>query len=120
MAVQIHHVNILTTDLERTIAFYTDAIGLANGWRPNFGFPGAWLYDDARPVVHLNLVSDRSQNADGAVSHVAFAYETLDPILARLDRLKLSYSQPTPVPGTDIRQCFIRDPNGVVVELQGP
>lgn len=120
MAVQIHHVNILTTDLEGTIAFYKDAVGLTNGWRPDFGFPGAWLYDDARPVVHLNLVSEPSQNAEGAVSHVAFAYEALDPILARLDRLKLSCSQPKLVPGTEIRQCFVRDPNGVVVELQGP
>lgn len=120
MPVQIHHVNILTADLEGTIAFFTDAIGLTNGWRPDFGFPGAWLYDDARPVVHLNLVSEPSQNADSAVSHVAFAFEALDPILARLDRLKLTYSTPKHVPGTDIRQCFIQDPNGVVVELQGP
>ena len=28
MPVQLHHANLRTTDLERTIAFYTEAIGL--------------------------------------------------------------------------------------------
>ena len=51
MAVQIHHVNIRTRDLEGTIAFYTEVVGLTNGYRPDFNFPGAWLYDSARPAV---------------------------------------------------------------------
>ena len=120
MPVQLHHVNLRTTDLERTIAFYTEAIGLTNGWRPDFGFPGAWLYDGARPAVHLNLVSEAAQNADNAIDHVAFAFDELDPALARLDRLNLPYTSPRLVPGTGIRQCFTKDPNGVTVELQGP
>jgi len=120
MAVHLHHVNIRTTDLERTIAFYTDAIGLTSGWRPDFGFPGAWLYDGARPAVHLNLVSEAAQNADNSIDHVAFAFDALDPVLARLDRLNLHCTPPKPVPGTGIRQCFLEDPNGVTVELQGP
>ncbi len=120
MAVHMQHVNIRTTDLERTIAFYSDAIGLTNGWRPDFGFPGAWLYDGAKPAVHLNLVAEEPQNAGNAVDHVAFAFDALDPVLARLDRLKIGYSAPRLVPGTELRQCFVKDPNGVIVELQGP
>lgn len=120
MPVHLHHVNILAKDLEATIAFYTEAIGLTNGWRPDFGFPGAWLYDGARPAVHLNLVSEAPRNADNAVDHVAFAFDALDPALARLDRLNLPHTSPKVVPGTGIRQCFAKDPNGVTVELQGP
>ena len=120
MAVQIHHVNIRTRDLEGTIAFYTEAVGLTNGYRPNFGFPGAWLYDGARPAVHLNLVRDGFETGENALDHVAFAFDALDPILARLDRLKIPYHGLKPVPGSEIRQCFVKDPNGVTVELQGP
>ena len=98
MPVQLHHVNLRTTDLERTIAFYTEAIGLTNGWRPDFGFPRAWLYDGARPAVHVNLVSEAAQNADNAIDHVAFAFDALDPALARLDRLNLSYTSPGSFP----------------------
>ncbi len=48
------HVNIRTNDLEASIAFYRDALGLRLGERPDFGFPGAWLYDEDKPAVHLN------------------------------------------------------------------
>jgi catechol 2,3-dioxygenase-like lactoylglutathione lyase family enzyme len=118
VTVQLNHVNIRAQDLAATVAFYTEAIGLKEGWRPAFDFPGAWLYDDARPVVHLVLGGGQAD--DVVVDHVAFAVDALDPVLARLDALNLRTTPPRPVPGTDIRQCFLKDPNGVTVELQGP
>ena len=120
MAVSLHHVNIRALDLERTIAFYVEAVGLAEGFRPPFPFPGAWLYDGERPAVHLTVATGLDGGASPAVDHVAFAFDALDEALSRLDRLNLSHTQPTPVPGTKIRQCFLKDPNGVTVELQGP
>jgi catechol 2,3-dioxygenase-like lactoylglutathione lyase family enzyme len=120
MPVHLHHVNINTEDLEATVAFYVEAIGLTKGDRPPFGFPGAWLYDGARPAVHLNLTAETPASPTAAVDHIAFAYDSLDETLARLDRLNLHYTRPKPVPGTAIRQCFAKDPNGVTVELQGP
>lgn len=120
MAVSLHHVNIRARDLQATIAFYVDAIGLTQGARPPFGFPGAWLYDGARPAVHLTLVDQEPDSAYPALDHVAFAYDALDPILERLDKLSLRATPPKTVPGTVIRQCFLKDPNGITVELQGP
>jgi catechol 2,3-dioxygenase-like lactoylglutathione lyase family enzyme len=120
VAVTLHHVNIRARDLGATIAFYVDAVGLTEGSRPPFGFSGAWLYDGSRPAVHLTLVGQDPDNARPALDHVAFAYDALDPVLERLDRLGLRATPPTLVPGTAIRQCFLKDPNGVVVELQGP
>jgi catechol 2,3-dioxygenase-like lactoylglutathione lyase family enzyme len=120
MTVHIHHVNIRTADLERTIAFYTEALGLTLGSRPDFNFGGAWLYDGAQPAVHLTQTSKPPPADDNAFDHVAFAFDALDPVLARLDGLKLGYSRPSPVPGTALRQCFLLDPNGIKVEIQGP
>ncbi len=119
MPVHLHHVNIRAEDIEATVAFYVEAVGLTNGERPDFGFPGAWLYDGARPAVHLTRAADPAADASPAVDHIAFAYESLDEALARLDRLDLRYTRPKLVPGTEIRQCFVKDPNGVTVELQG-
>ena len=65
-------------------------------------------------------VFEPAADAAPAVDHVAFAYDALDEALARLDRMNLRYTRPTLVPGTQIRQCFVKDPNGVTVELQGP
>jgi catechol 2,3-dioxygenase-like lactoylglutathione lyase family enzyme len=120
MAIHIHHVNIRTKDLARSVGFYTEALGLTQGFRPAFGFPGAWLYDGARPAVHLNQTSESAANLDNAMDHVAFAVDRLDDVLSRLDRLGVPYAGLRPIPGSDIRQCFVKDPNGVTVELQGP
>jgi catechol 2,3-dioxygenase-like lactoylglutathione lyase family enzyme len=50
----IHHVNSRTKSLDASIAFYRDVLGLVHGARPDFGFWGAWLYDQDKPAIHLN------------------------------------------------------------------
>ncbi len=49
------------------------------------------------------------RNTSTPVSHVAFAFDALDPVIARLDRLNLRCTPPKPVPGTGIRQCFLQN-----------
>ena len=51
----LDHVNIHTADLAGTIDFYVDVIGLNQGDRPTaVGRPGASLYCNGRPLIHLN------------------------------------------------------------------
>jgi len=57
---RIDHVTIATDDLETTVAFYRDVLGLVVGPRPAFPFAGAWLYANGRPIVHL-----RAPGAEG-------------------------------------------------------
>ena len=40
----MNHFTILTDDVDATVRFYRDLLGLAAGARPDLGFPGAWLY----------------------------------------------------------------------------
>ena len=49
----LDHINIRTADLAGTKAFFMDVLGLSEGWRPAFPFPGAWLYAGEKDVVHL-------------------------------------------------------------------
>jgi catechol 2,3-dioxygenase-like lactoylglutathione lyase family enzyme len=120
LVVSINHVNIMTADLAGSIAFYTAVIGFSEGARPPFDFAGAWLYDGDRPAVHLVERAEVPRGGGGAFNHVAFAVDALDPAIARLDRLKVPYRGPGYLPGSAIRQCFFTDPNGIVIELQGP
>jgi catechol 2,3-dioxygenase-like lactoylglutathione lyase family enzyme len=48
---RLDHVTILCSDLERSRAFYAEALGLVDGDRPPFDFPGAWLWLEGRAVV---------------------------------------------------------------------
>ena len=117
---QIHHVNIRTRNLDTAIAFYCGALGLRHGHRPDFGFPGAWLYDKDKPAVHLNLALDDQQPAHGgAFDHVAFEVADFDATLARLEAAGVHCYGLRHLPGLPLRQCFMQDPDGITVEITG-
>ena len=82
----LDHFNIRTRDLASTVRFYEDVLGLEKGPRPNFAFPGAWMYSEGKAVVHIVDISktDEAQKADsGVVHHVAFASRGFDGMKAR-------------------------------------
>jgi catechol 2,3-dioxygenase-like lactoylglutathione lyase family enzyme len=116
----IHHVNIFTKDLASSVAFYRDALGLRPGERPNFPFPGAWLYDRDKPAIHLNEVRELPSEQANAFNHVAFYTDDFDAALARLEANGVCYYGLRSLPGGTLRQCFMRDPNGITVEVTGP
>jgi catechol 2,3-dioxygenase-like lactoylglutathione lyase family enzyme len=49
----LDHCSIRTIKLDQTRDFYVDVLGMADGDRPDFPFPGNWLYVDGRAVLHL-------------------------------------------------------------------
>jgi catechol 2,3-dioxygenase-like lactoylglutathione lyase family enzyme len=113
----IDHVNIGTSRLEETRVFFRDVLGLADGWRPGFPFGGAWLYAGDTAVVHLvDLRDPKAPSEVAALDHFAFRVDDLDEMIRRLDAAGVAYRGVT-VPGTAIRQVFLRDPNGVNIEL---
>ncbi len=50
---KLDHVNLRTTQLDTLVDWYTDVLGLRAGERPDFPFPGAWLYAGDAAIVHL-------------------------------------------------------------------
>jgi catechol 2,3-dioxygenase-like lactoylglutathione lyase family enzyme len=115
----LDHFNIRTRRLDDTVRFYEDILGLQNGDRPNFSFPGAWMYSEGRPVVHLVDISptDEQQKPDsGVVHHVAFASRDFNGMKARLQSKGMAF-ETRQVPGGELWQIFVRDPNGVMIEL---
>jgi len=118
----LDHINIRTADLAGTRAFFTDVLGLTEGWRPPFPFPGAWLYAGEKDVVHLVEVDRPAAASEGSsLDHFAFDIADYDEALARVERTGLSH-RATTTPGTSVKQIFVRDGNGVTIELnwKGP
>src|SRR5260370_41230234 len=71
----LDHFNIRTRKLADTVRFYEDVLGLQKGDRPNFAFPGAWMYSEGKPVGHLVDISSTNEKQkpdSGVVHHVAF------------------------------------------------
>jgi len=61
---RLDHVNIQTTQVENKVAWYRDILGMRTGPRPDFPFPGAWLYADDTAVIHI--VGQRGDPAVGS------------------------------------------------------
>jgi catechol 2,3-dioxygenase-like lactoylglutathione lyase family enzyme len=115
----LDHFNIRTRNLADTVRFYEDVMGLEKGPRPNFAFPGAWMYSEGKAVVHLVDISrtDEPQKPDsGVVHHVAFASRGFDGMKQRLQSKAMPFDA-RQVPGGDLWQIFVNDPNGVMIEL---
>jgi catechol 2,3-dioxygenase-like lactoylglutathione lyase family enzyme len=115
----LDHFNIRTRKLADTVRFYEDVLGLEKGARPNFAFPGAWMYSEGKPVVHLVDISPtaEAQKPDsGCVHHVAFVSLGFDAMRQRLQSKGTPF-EARQVPGGDLWQIFVNDPNGVMIEL---
>jgi catechol 2,3-dioxygenase-like lactoylglutathione lyase family enzyme len=115
----LDHFNIRTRNLGATVRFYEDVLGLEKGPRPNFAFPGAWMYSEGRAVVHLVDISptDEQQKPDsGVVHHVAFVSQGFHGMKQRLQSKGVAFES-REVPGGDLWQIFVTDPNGVMIEL---
>lgn len=116
----LDHVNIETDDVDRSARFYEKVLGMKSGERPNFGRPGHWMYLNGRPIVHI--ITRSADNAmltgskDAAISHFALEIGDIDDAKAHLDANGVDY-QEVGVPGTPMRQLFLSDPDGVLVEL---
>jgi catechol 2,3-dioxygenase-like lactoylglutathione lyase family enzyme len=111
----LEHFTVLTDALDKTVEFYRGLLGLEPGWRPDFPFPGAWLYCGGRPVLHL-VAGRIVPTPDGVIDHVAFAATGLAAMLARLDATGTAHELRR-LPGNGAWQLFLRDPNGARVEL---
>lgn len=121
----LHHIGRLTRKLVESRAFYRDILGFAEIPRPNFDFPGAWLFNYGLQI-HL-IVNDRLSDpaAPGAIetrgNHLAFQVENLDDVERRLTEHGVPFRKNV-VPDRNIQQIFFNDPDGYAIEcaVYGP
>ncbi|CAM3603617.1 VOC family protein [Polynucleobacter brandtiae] len=135
----LNHFSIRSLEIEKTTAFYSELLGLTIGPRPEFPFPGVWLYngdenDWANAVLHLIAIDKNDPNGlkqylgerdpatlfgSGAVDHIAFFATGLADKLALLKKMGTPFKERS-VPVLKLHQIFLNDPNGIVIELNYP
>jgi catechol 2,3-dioxygenase-like lactoylglutathione lyase family enzyme len=127
---KIDHFAIRTLKLDETREFY-EAIGLHDGPRPEFPFPGHWMYAEETPVVHLvGIDPDNPEglydylgnkelkflNGSGAVDHLAFRANDPEGLKIILEERGVEYRE-REVPNLGLLQIFVEDPNDITVEI---
>ena len=114
----MNHFTITVEDRTQTLDYYCGLLGLSEGWRPDLGFPGAWLYADGNPQAVLHIYWDRPMPAQrtGVIDHLAFTARDLKAVKARFDERGLKYDLRRQA-GAGTWQLFSHDPNGAKVEL---
>lgn len=118
----LHHYTIRCApeELPGLVDFYTRVMRLEVGARPEIPAPGAWLYADGQPIVHLyaHLATPDAapQAPTGHVDHISFRSRGLGEMRAHLGAHGVPFSE-APIPGWDIHQLFLHDPRGLKVEM---
>ena len=126
----LEHFLIQTEDLDLTVDWYTDVLGMKEGPHPDFKMPVRWLYLGDEDVLHLTIGgADVSENrkkylgqqstairGSGVVDHVAFRATGLAEMMTHLDSKGIEYTK-RQLDDQELFQLFLIDPNGVKVEL---
>ena len=113
---EMNHFTVLAGDLEKTLSFYVEVLGLAQGPRPPLGFPGAWLYAGGRPVLHVVAGRQLPAEPKGVLDHMAFSATGLAEVVSQLAAAKIPFDLRRQ-PESRVWQLFFFDPNGARIEL---
>lgn len=125
----INHYLIRSNDIERSRAFYQDVLGMDQVPRPDFPFPGYWLGVGKEAQVHLapsavdnaslyfiGSPEDAAKTNSGVIDHVAFLAHDPQGFIRHLESKGVQF-RPRYLADSKLFQLFVRDPDGVMVEL---
>jgi hypothetical protein len=73
-------------------------LGFVNGPRPQFNFPGAWLYSAGHAVLHLNDISETDMHPrpdTGVINHIAFSSRGFEAMKRHLAGKAVPFREPS-------------------------
>jgi catechol 2,3-dioxygenase-like lactoylglutathione lyase family enzyme len=121
----VFHIAIKTADVEGTVRFYCDVLGMRLAPRPNFETPGAWLACSTpsnNAIIHLYggaaALDETGRHPIGTatIDHVSLMVVGYRDTVQRIKAHGLDWREYI-VPDTKLWQIFVYDPNGVQLEL---
>ena len=116
----LEHVNLTVSDLDRSVAFYSDLLDLHVRWKGQLepGRRGAHVGDDRCYLALFEATSPEPTEVDylrPGLNHFGFVVDDLDAARARALELGATiHFEPVYEPG---RRLYLTDPDGHEVEL---
>jgi catechol 2,3-dioxygenase-like lactoylglutathione lyase family enzyme len=119
----LFHVAIKTNDLDDTVRFYTEVLGLHPVARPDFGYPGPWLAaPGSAAIIHIYAggaalgPGGRAPYGTGAIDHVSITATSFHGFIERFKKHGLEWGEFN-VREAGLWQLFVHDPSGVQLEI---
>lgn len=121
----LDHVNIRTRDVQGTLRFFADVLGLTPGAAPGMNpIEFGWLFSrSGAAIFHVQLDKAESLPAaphiahgTGPIDHIALDCANHEETVCRLRSLGIAYRQ-NEVISIQLKQVFLHDPNGILIEL---
>jgi len=127
MIKSFEHVGMVTGDMDRSLAFYRDLLGLRlhlrktmdNGTEVAFLDTGGGMLEIFAPPGGATPALDLPPATSG-VLHITFLVESVDESFAKLEVEGVEIKErPRPAVNSEVldRVAFLRDPDGIIVEL---
>lgn len=126
MAIAFEHVGMTSGDLDRTIAFYCGQLGLALALRKTNERGEMAFLDTGNGMLEVSCPSAqvaRSRDVpphEAGMRHLTFAVDSVDTMIDQLEASGVEIlERPRPAFFTEMvqRVAFVRDPDGIMVEL---
>ncbi len=113
----LNHASFIVANLDISLVFYCNILGLQQVDRPDLGFPGAWFQLGSQQIHLLELenpdpITGRPEHG-GRDRHVALNALSLTPIQDALKKAGIVYTMSI----SGRRALFCRDPDGNTVEV---
>jgi lactoylglutathione lyase len=113
---QLNHVALHVSDLERSVKFYTEVLKLEPMPRPDFAFPGAWLRIGEDQELHLIGERTSAVISHNRGNHWAMMVDDMDAWENYFQGNEILYLPRRRRPDGAF-QIYLIDPDGHYVEL---
>ena len=125
----LNHYLVRANNLEKTKNFYCEALSLSEMPRPTFPFPGYWLGREGKIWVHMaphgipnsdiyyrGTPKHAALDNSGVIDHIAFGAQDPEEFRTRFTGMQCDWWARA-LPEFDLFQMFVRDPDGLTLEL---
>ncbi len=108
---------ITTDELEKSIAFYADIIGLEQKSRfsPHTGIDIAFLQDEKGAEIELIQYANKPVVPEKSGISIGFEVDALEDTISLVQSRGIAVEGPFITPS--VKYIFIKDPNGVSIQL---
>lgn len=119
---KLDHVNVATARMDDMLKWYETVLGLTTGPRPDFPFPGAWIYVGDTAAIHL-VGHDGAPKVGSEVGlkleHFAFSATGRSEFEARLEAKGESFEK-VEIKSAGFVQFHLSDPDGNHIHVDFP